>query len=202
MHKRALMAVTDIIDHAVDIVQGDQEEIPMEEWCAVLALVMEDLGIYASSLIEENPFCLAHTQHGSLEPDFIRGSFTVVGNLVAVAKENDYLEEVQEEKTVIDLMREYIREAAGGDLTVWLNVYRITREYGGPEDGGWWTDLTTLYEATEVKYSDTEKVLEEAQEKYGKGEGDISSVLGGYKVLILVEAERGESEDTETPHYS
>ena len=84
-----------------------------------------------------------------------------------------------------------------------LSVYRITREYGGPEEGGWWYNDYQLVDSREVEdaFSDeAESVKTKFQEKY-QNDGDIYSVLGGVWYHFDIEHELGQSTTTERPMY-
>ncbi|WP_214607262.1 hypothetical protein, partial [Mycobacterium tuberculosis] len=78
----------------------------------------------------------------------------------------------------------------------WVNVYHVTREYGGPEEGGWYYNVYDCVEA--VKTPEPEKVKEELEEKHKDDEyGNIYSVLGGVKVKVFIEDEMAESQGPE-----
>jgi len=86
--------------------------------------------------------------------------------------------------------------------TAWVNVYETTRHYGGPEEGGWWYNWNSLEEAVPVgSQEEAETVKRELEEKFGEGQGDISSVLGGHEIAVYIESEKGQSESTEEPRY-
>lgn len=35
---------------------------------------------------------------------------------------------------------------------MYVNVYELNREYGGPEEGGWWYDTGTVVESVDVNH--------------------------------------------------
>lgn len=39
-----------------------------------------------------------------------------------------------------------------GRRPVWVNVYRVDRCYGGPEEGGWWYDVYECVESVRLPY--------------------------------------------------
>lgn len=89
--------------------------------------------------------------------------------------------------------------AADRRLTV--NVYCITRHYGGPEEGGWWYNLRICAcSVPAMDRNDVEAVKAFLRERF-VDEGDINSVLGGEAYDIVAEYGAAESEDTKRPHY-
>ena len=80
-----------------------------------------------------------------------------------------------------------------------VTVYKVTRHYGGPEEGGWWYNW---YEPvfTEPFTSMTQR--DEMQKRWrDQDTGDIYSVLGGAEYRVYAETELNESATTERPHY-
>ena len=88
------------------------------------------------------------------------------------------------------------------EAIVFVNVYEVTRHYGGPEEGGWWYDWRHCVEVYPVRESAAELMQEQLEDEnsYRKF-GDISSVLGGQDVLVLIEDAPKETETTERPYY-
>lgn len=85
----------------------------------------------------------------------------------------------------------------------YVNVYAVTRHYGGPEEGGWWYNAgipVTSYALTDD--DDIEEVCEMLEKKYlCLEEGDIYSVLGGTKIEIHKAYGYAEPWPKERPHY-
>ena len=90
-----------------------------------------------------------------------------------------------------------------GDSCV-ITLYLTTREYGGPEEGGWWYNwnhhrmsIPTLFNTNNINM--TARMLIDAcgLEIYG----DIYSVLGGTEGWIRIERVAGSAKDTEVPRY-
>ena len=71
----------------------------------------------------------------------------------------------------------------------YVNAYAITREYGGPEEGGWWYDVAwPLGSIKAGSKRRRKKALAKLRAAHGdKASGDISSVLGGCEVWIGAE---------------
>lgn len=86
---------------------------------------------------------------------------------------------------------------------VFVNVYSVTRHYGGPEEGGWWFDALHCEEIMPVQYQYAETLREELKKRYEESHkwGDISSVLGGQDVVVYIEKDPKESETKERPVY-
>lgn len=101
-----------------------------------------------------------------------------------------------------DCINGYVYEPVQEDKIVFVNVYSITRHYGGPEEGGWWYNWDACIESIPVqnKYSDV--MAEEMEKRYlPRKHGNIYSVLGGTDYEVRIEAEPKESETKERPHY-
>lgn len=86
---------------------------------------------------------------------------------------------------------------------VWVNVYEVTREYGGPEEGGWWYNWVECIDARYVPvegYAETAK--KKLEEEYGYVKrGNIYSVLGGAELYVMVEGSRASRQSLRRPHY-
>ena len=92
----------------------------------------------------------------------------------------------------------------------YINVYEVTRHYGGPEEGGWWYDagdplasvpvqVDDLYEVTDAMRAEGERIrgiFVDAVEW-----GDIHSVNGGAEVCIQYEDRHAEAYPSRRPHY-
>ena len=59
-----------------------------------------------------------------------------------------------------------------------IAAYVVERNYGGPEEGGWWFDSGTLVEVTACRLQDRMAAIEHMQKKYVRT-GKRYSVLGG-----------------------
>lgn len=102
-------------------------------------------------------------------------------------------------------------------MLVYLNVYAITRHYGGPEEGGWWynsgvpvacvpmevdaidprlretddgDDGPLMDELVPESYERVQAQIEKLRRMFIP-EGDISSVLGGVDYSFVMEREFG-----------
>ena len=85
---------------------------------------------------------------------------------------------------------------------IFVSAYVITREYGGPEEGGWWWNRWALIQTIPCERKDAPAIRSHLMDKYGDmKEGDIYSVLGGQEIETAVEEEAGENETKERPHY-
>jgi hypothetical protein len=86
-------------------------------------------------------------------------------------------------------------------LIKWVNVYEVTRHYGGPEEGGWWFDWeqcvhSEWFFSRKRANSYIQKMMLEYTDQ-----GDISSVLGGEEYYFYIERLKAESQSKERPHY-
>lgn len=88
------------------------------------------------------------------------------------------------------------------DLIVFVTAYSITREYGGPEEGGWWYNRYKMLETYPVKNKISSLMKEELEKQYkNKKRGNIYSVLGGVDIEVIVERRQGDNETKERPVY-
>ena len=105
-----------------------------------------------------------------------------------------------------------------------VTAYRVTRHYGGPEEGGWWYDWYAPLESIRLnspvrsvcrvtedawwpvwRYPEPSR-LKNAEAQLmarwdGMRHGDIGSVLGGTDVAIYLEPERNFNATKERPRY-
>lgn len=92
-----------------------------------------------------------------------------------------------------------------------LNEYEVTREYGGPEEGGWWytrysptgrsqilSPLCTEREAFEVREQVMLDVELDNRENNPRG---IFSMAGSYDLTWLVETHEPRMQPATRPHY-
>jgi hypothetical protein len=84
-----------------------------------------------------------------------------------------------------------------------LNVYEVTRHYGGPEEGGWWYNWYECIEVFPVRDEEQGEQLRDwlFSEHEHKKHGNIYSVLGGTDIVVYLEDEPKESETKERPYY-
>ena len=87
------------------------------------------------------------------------------------------------------------------DGSHYVNVYEMTRLYGGPEEGGWWYDAGELILSKKLPNVDAAyDYAESLSEKY-PSTGKRYSVLGGEDYAIHVDADPGEDFPKERPYY-
>lgn len=101
------------------------------------------------------------------------------------------------------------------NITLYINVYRIERLYGGPEEGGWWYDNYVCEISAAVFWSPThdnhqfdnawsyfQHELSKWKERYNnEGHRPLHSVLSSGEWRVHLEAFPKESETTERPVY-
>lgn len=177
-------------------------ELGIEKLRTNNAIVYDDIWDYILDSIERRIYydvkaVLTYNHYNN--PSYIKDFMMIIGEMLFVLQDGK-VREVKSE-SIVNSIKERIIFLSGGEIRVWVNVYHITREYGGPEEGGWYYNWRTLVEAHNLNINDVHARLDELKEKHGEGKGDISSVLGGYQVMILIEGERGESQDTKRPYY-
>ncbi|HFK1435116.1 TPA: hypothetical protein ACGXNJ_005270 [Bacillus cereus] len=88
------------------------------------------------------------------------------------------------------------------DMKVYVSVYKVTREFGGYEEGGWYYDRYTCLETIPCKNKFSDEIKEDLLKEYEDVKhGDISSVLGGADVQAFIERRPAENETREKPIY-
>ena len=85
---------------------------------------------------------------------------------------------------------------------VYLNVYDVTRHFGGREEGGWWYNAGELVETVETTEEKCDEMRAQLLEKHkARNSGDIYSVNGGVLLEVQVDDAPGENWPVERPHY-
>lgn len=85
---------------------------------------------------------------------------------------------------------------------VYLNVYDVTRHFGGQEEGGWWYNAGELIETIETTEEKCDETRAQLLEKHkDRNVGDIYSALGGVLLEVQVDDAPGEDWPTQRPHY-
>ncbi|KEK23859.1 hypothetical protein [Bacillus gaemokensis] len=88
------------------------------------------------------------------------------------------------------------------DMKVYVSVYKVTREFGGHEEGGWWFDWYKCLETIPCKNKFSDEIKEDLLKEYNDVKhGDISFVLGGADVQVFIERRPAENETRERPMY-
>ncbi|MEO2202247.1 hypothetical protein ABGV42_00635 [Paenibacillus pabuli] len=111
---------------------------------------------------------------------------------------------VTENSTEIDFSYNHDLSVDNSDnpFDAFVNVYRVTRHYGGPEEGGWWYNNYRCVETVKSNLFLAKTVLEQLEEKYSEhAHGDIYSVNGGQEFVVAVEVLEAQGEDTSRPYY-
>jgi len=84
----------------------------------------------------------------------------------------------------------------------YVNVYEVTRHFGGYEEGGWWFNWYSCVETKEVSEENQDSIVYELEKKYSKlAKGNIYSANGGIDYEVLVEKKPKESETLQAPMY-
>ncbi len=85
---------------------------------------------------------------------------------------------------------------------LFVNVYEVTRHYGGPEEGGWWYNWMDCLETYPTSVDNADTVKDWLHENYKDiKHGDIYSVRGGTDLAIIVESTPARSQTKERPYY-
>jgi hypothetical protein len=85
---------------------------------------------------------------------------------------------------------------------VYVNVYSVTRHYGGPEEGGWYYNWDECIETYPCKNKVSDLIQEELENEHNRKKfGNIYSVLGGRDIEVRIEELPAESQTKERPYY-
>lgn len=88
------------------------------------------------------------------------------------------------------------------NMKVYVNVYKVTRHFGGHEEGGWYFNWYECIECVPTKNKYSDDICEELEKQYEHMKrGDIYSVLGGTDIIVNIEKSMKESETKERPYY-
>lgn len=108
-------------------------------------------------------------------------------------------------ETIGSEVERQVQEARRGPWIV--SRYRVSRLYGGPEEGGWWVDWYDLQdEESRGPFSDWEDAIE-ARDDLMTFEHPLGfkperfSVIGGPDVMWVLEKERGDQQTRSMPRY-
>lgn len=86
-------------------------------------------------------------------------------------------------------------------VVIWFN----TREYGGPEEGGWWFDTGEPQEIytcnTESEVEHFKQVAQQQVDKRNEGRRPLSSVVSTGRYSMSVEDGKPEAYPAVQPHY-
>ena len=86
--------------------------------------------------------------------------------------------------------------------THWVGLYHVERQYGGPEEGGWWYDC--FYHVLSIPAwgeDDARQQWSRLQQRTLKPERPLSSMLSDGEARVIFEERPGQYETTEVPHY-
>ncbi|MFS0815498.1 hypothetical protein ABC382_00820 [Lysinibacillus sp. 1P01SD] len=85
---------------------------------------------------------------------------------------------------------------------VFVNVYLVTRKFGGHEEGGWYYDHYVCVENFPIKLKFSQLIRKKAISDFAVYKrGDIYSANGGLDVRVLIEDLPRKSETKEKPIY-
>lgn len=85
----------------------------------------------------------------------------------------------------------------------YVNAYLVTREYGGPEEGGWWYDAGTPAGSIPVVNGPQQRGAVTLLTERLKGDvwGSIGSVRGGVELRIVTEKAPAKTWPATAPRY-
>lgn len=84
----------------------------------------------------------------------------------------------------------------------YVTVYELGREYGGPEEGGWWYDTGTVVHTRKLRADEhRDLVLDELARKYPYGNSRYSMAPRGRDYSVEFDDKPGADFPAVTPHY-
>jgi hypothetical protein len=89
----------------------------------------------------------------------------------------------------------------------YLNAYLVDRNYGGPEEGGWWYDSGEPVASVPLPQFATPNYIEFVKQwlrtilGYMEGKRPLSSVIGGPELRIREEDDIARAWPEHRPHY-
>lgn len=106
------------------------------------------------------------------------------------------------DKGYMDCTCQFGRVKADDNKKVYVNVYKITRHFGGHEEGGWYFNWYECLESVPCKNKYSDEIADDLLKEYEhKKHGNIYSVLGGVDIEVIIEERMKESETRERPYY-
>jgi hypothetical protein len=85
---------------------------------------------------------------------------------------------------------------------MYVNVYEVDRQYGGPEEGGWWYDTGEVVLSERFYNLDAaEARVKELADEYPKTGFSSSVIYSGGDYRIWIEDEPAQNYPDNRPHY-
>lgn len=82
---------------------------------------------------------------------------------------------------------------------MYINVYEVTRKFGGHEEGGWYYDNYECIHTHKLEAGEDEaETIAKLQQTYSHK----ATISGGVKIRVFAEDEKAEYETKEIPYYS
>ena len=86
---------------------------------------------------------------------------------------------------------------------VWVTAYALTRQFGGPEEGGWWYDHLEPIQTVMCRRGESEAIIASLLQSHPPHlpGGSLSSVAGGYDVEAYAETRYQLARSTYRPRF-
>jgi hypothetical protein len=114
-----------------------------------------------------------------------------VTEVISVMATNHTIYAVEDLPLELEALRRRLR-APEPEKYRWVTVYDVSREYGGPEEGGWWYDCWSVVEEQRVLVEEAEAVKKSLEEEYRDDLDDLQ---------VVIEQCYRERETRRKPHY-
>jgi hypothetical protein len=93
----------------------------------------------------------------------------------------------------------------GDSMTEYINAYYVTKQYGGPEEGGWWYNhgepLATIEIPTGASKESIEVIKGFLKVFYENLHNPPSSNVNGYEVEIVIQDKKARKYPWTRPRY-
>ena len=112
---------------------------------------------------------------------------------------NDRIYDLEQDLRTVEDENRRMNELADG---IFVNVYEVDRNYGGPEEGGWWFDSGTVVNTFQMVSRNQANALAELLRNVFSDAGNRYSMAqreADYRVVV--EGEAGADWPTERPYY-
>lgn len=87
-------------------------------------------------------------------------------------------------------------------LACWVNIYSVTRGFGGRQEGGWYYLQHRCLKSRQVGFWEAQALRMKWLQEYGSLRwGDLMSKSGGQEIVVLIESRKAASCTTSPPQF-
>lgn len=196
--KIAVLKINKILNSSLDVYNYDNPQTKIEEFSD------EDYHTYLTEYLHDELSEYTSRNISNKDVNVVYLKYLTQISVSVLNIINEKYQDTENEtdwKELFETIKYELELHFGGRLKHWINVYSVTRHFGGNEEGGWYYNWHECVESKEVFLEHTEIIMDRLKERHSEGCGDIYSVLGGFKVEYRIENSRAESQTKERPYY-